>query len=64
MSSDDQCSESDETDLEEDTLIQPDKITYSGKGSVAIWTIEYEFDMNEVEKFARFCVASGGFEIC
>jgi len=64
LSSDDQCSESDETDLDEDVSIQPGTIVYRGKGSVAIWTIEYEFDVNEVEKFARFCVASGGFEIC
>ncbi len=54
----------DEINLEEDTPTQESSILYRGKGSVAIWTIDYVFDVDEVEKFARFCVASGGFEIC
>ncbi|MEI7434780.1 MAG: hypothetical protein WCJ93_11070 [Methanomicrobiales archaeon] len=56
--------EPNETDREEDTPIQKGKIVYKGKGTAVIWTIEYEFDVAELEKFAKFCLASGGFEIC
>jgi hypothetical protein len=62
--SDEPDEESDETDQEDEPPIQKGKIVYKGKGTVAIWTIEYEFDVDELEKFAKFCVASGGFEIC
>ena len=62
--SDEPDEESDGTDREDEPPVQNGKIVYKGKGTVAIWTIEYEFDVDELEKFAKFCLASGGFEIC
>jgi hypothetical protein len=61
--SDEPDEESDGTDREDDP-VQKGKMVYKGKGTAVIWTIEYEFDVAELEKFAKFCVASGGFEIC
>ncbi|MCX6699327.1 MAG: hypothetical protein NTV68_05280 [Methanomicrobiales archaeon] len=62
--SDEPDEESNGIDRDDDMLIQRGKIGHKGKGSVAIWTVEYEFDVGELEKFAKFCLASGGFEIC
>jgi hypothetical protein len=56
--------ESDEPGREDDPHSQKGKTVYKGKGTAVIWTIEYEFDVAELEKFAKFCLASGGFEIC
>ncbi len=56
--------ESDGTDREDEPPKQIGKMVYKGKGTAVIWTIEYEFDVDELEKFAKFCLASGGFEIC
>ena len=56
--------ESNGIDREDENPIQKGKTVYKGKGSVAQWTVEYEFEVAELEKFARFCLASGGFEIC
>ena len=32
------------------------------KGSVAIWTIEYEFDVNEIEQFANSALHQEGLK--
>ena len=35
-----------------------------GKGSKRPWATCYPFSIDNVEEFANFCIASGGFSIC
>jgi hypothetical protein len=36
----------------------------AGYGKRPSWDSNYPFDVENVEEFARFCMASGGFSIC
>jgi len=38
--------------------------TCGGTGKVKSFNTHYPFDVDNVEEFAKFCIESGGFEIC
>ena len=59
-----ECQDMHGKDLVPANYPEPFKTWWNKMYDTKMWESEYPFDRENIENFAKFCLDSGGFEIC